>query len=271
MRRGRRALVILAVILAGCHPPLLSVTPTPETIALYLASTEATTPLLHDLAAAYQQEHPETRFAFRLSATSYADLIRTISQPTAGGPRYGLTHFWPDDSPLWAAPIAQDQIAVVVHPTNPVRELSAAQLQAIYQGRIVSWAALGGEEQAITVVSREASSGTRLAFQRLALGDRPVTLNARLATSSAAVLQIVGDDRGAIGYISLGLIDASVRPLAIDGRQPLLTDHNDYPFQVPIVVIGAQEPQGAYRAFFAWMQNAGGQAVVARRYRPLLE
>jgi phosphate transport system substrate-binding protein len=271
MKWGRRALTILALTLAGCQSPLLSVTPAPETIVLHLWSTEATAPLVQDLAAGYQAAHPELRIALRLSTTSYTDLIASAGQPEGEAPHYGITHHWPQESPLWAAPIAQDQIAVIVHLDNPVTGLRLEELQAIYQGRIVNWAALGGEDRAITVVSREEDSDTRLAFQRAALGDRSVTLNARLAASTAAVLQVVREDRGAIGYISLGLLEPGVRPLAIDGVPPQIDTLNGYPLQAPIFVVGVEEPQGVYREFFAWMQNAEGQAVIARKYHPLLE
>ncbi len=271
MRWGRRAFVILGLALAACQPPVLSITPAPPTIAVQLLSTEATAPLATELAAAYQAENTALRFAFRLTTTTYTNLLNTVGGADAAAARFGISHHWPEDSPLWAAPIALDQIAVVVHPENPVTNLSLADVQAIYQGRIVNWAAVGGEEGTITVVSREPDSATRRGFQKTALGDRRITLNARLATSSAAVLQIVQEDRWAIGYVSLGLLSGDVRPLGINGIEPRLDQPGDYPLQAPIFVVGADDPQGAYRAFFAWMQSSSGQAVIARRYQPLAE
>lgn len=269
MRRCRYAIAVLTLALAGCHPPRLSLTPTPQPVAIHLLSTDSTAPLVRDLAAGYQQDHPAMRFVFRLSASNYENLIATVSNPTPDGPLFGVTNYLPLESSLWAAPIAQDPIAVVVHPSNPLTELALAQLQAIYQGRIVDWAALGQGTGPITVVSREDGSDVRLAFQALALGDRRVTLNARLAPSSQAVIEIVGQERGAIGYLSLGLVDATVRPLAIEGHLPAPGPPTAYPFRTPVFVVGSQEPQGVYRAFIAWMQSPAGQAVVARRYQTL--
>lgn len=271
MKRARRALAILLLALAGCHSPPLSVAPTAETVRLRLLSTTATAPLLHDLTEAYQQANPQIHFAFSLAESNYATVMETISGTPPGEPLFALTPYLPPESLLWAAPIGDDQIAIIVHLENPLAGLSLEQLQAIFQGQIDNWAALGGADQPITVVSRERGAGTRLLFEALALGQRRVTLNARLAPSSAAVVQIVSQDRGALGYVSLGLVDQSVRALAVEGVMPTPGTLDDYPFHSPIFVIGREAPQGLCRAFIAWMQSPAGQAVVARRYHPLAE
>lgn len=269
MWRGSCALVILGLALAACQPPALSITPAPMTIALQLFTTEVTAPLVNELANAYQAENPGLRFAFRLTTTSYPNLLAMVGSSQAETTRFGITHHWSEDSPLWAAPIAQDLIVLIVHPDNPVTDLSLADIQAIFQGRIVNWAAVGGEPATITVISREPGSATRLAFSRTALGDRRITLNARLATSSNAVLQIVQDDPWAIGYVSLGLLSGNVHLLRVEGAEPRLDQPGTYPLVATVYVVGADDPQGADRAFFAWMQSSRGQALIAHRYLPL--
>ena len=269
VKRGRRAIAILVLALTGCQPQSLQIAPTAETVALDLWSTHAAAPLVRELAVGYQDTHPEIRFAVRLTVASNATLLNAITgSDDSDTPIFGVTHYLPPDSSLWAAPLGRDRLAVVVHPDNPVTGVNIPQLQAIFQGRSTDWADIGGEAGPITVVSREQGSGDRTAFEALAMGGRPITLNARLAASGDAVLAIVGQESGAIGYVSTGLLDSRVRPLTINGI-PVGNGEGSYPFQTTILIVGTTEPQGDYRDFFAWAQSPAGQAIVARRYLPL--
>ncbi len=268
MKWAKRTAVILALALAGCHSPPPGITPAAETVALRLLGTTATAPLLHDLTEAYQQEHPDLRFAFRVRSGSYTQMIDLLNGAPPEEAIYFLTNYLPPESALWAAPIGHDAIAVVVHPANPVAGLSVEQLERIFQGQITDWAAVGGENLPITVVSREAGSGTRLDLESMLPGSRRITPGARLAPSSEAVIRIVGQERGAVGYVSAGLLDARVHPIAIAGMLPS-SPLDSYPLRSPLLIVGRHEPEGAYRALIAWMQGPVGQAIVARRYLPL--
>jgi phosphate transport system substrate-binding protein len=268
MKWAKRTAVILALALAGCHSPPPGIPPAAETVALRLLSTTATAPLLHDLTEAYQQEHAELHFAFRVRSGDYARMIDLLNNTPPEEASYFLTNYLPPETALWAAPIGYDPIAIVVHPENPVVELSLEQLEQIFQGQLADWSAVGGENLPITVVSRETGSGTRLALEATLPASRRVTPGARLAFSSEAVIRIVGQERGAVGYVSAGLLDARVRPVAVAGMlpSPLLTA---YPHQSPLLIVGRHEPEGDYRALIAWMQGPVGQAIVARRCLPL--
>jgi phosphate transport system substrate-binding protein len=113
--------------------------------------------------------------------------------------------------------IARDALAVIVHPSNPVRNLTQVQVQEIFAGKISNWRELGGDDAGITIVAREAGSGTFSAFEELVLKGIPVTHAALRQGSNGAIRQVVAEDPHAIGYISLGIVDASVRALDIDG------------------------------------------------------
>ena len=157
-------------------------------------------------------------------------------------------------------------------PRAYVTDLTTAQVQAIYQGRIGNWAALGGPDMPIIPVSRGQAAAIQLSFQTMVMNARRMTTQARLAPSSQAVLDIVSEQPGAVGYVSLGLAQPGVRPLAINGITPALAGGTDYPLQTTIDIIGRAEPQDTlYRALFAWMQSPDGQAVVARHYTPVWE
>ncbi len=260
-------IAIVAFALAGCQPTALSIPARTETVMLRLQSTGPTTALLRDLAAGYRQANPGTRFAFQQTATRYSTLLDDISN--APEPRFGLTNYLDLNVDLWAAPIGIDQIALITHPDNPLASLSLPEVQAIFQGRMTRWRESGGQDMAIEVVSREPGSGTRLAFQSLALNGQEVTQQARLAPSSQAMLDIVSQNRGAIGYISLGEIDSSVHVVALEGVLPTPGGPEQYPLRSPLYIIGRTAPVAPYLPFFAWVQGQQGQAIVARRFTPL--
>lgn len=113
--------------------------------------------------------------------------------------------------------IARDALAVIVHPDNPVRTLTQDQVRDIFAGRITRWNEVGGSNAPITLVAREAGSGTYAAFQELLLGKETVTDAALRQGSNGAIRQVVAEDPNAVGYISLGIVDASVRAVSIDG------------------------------------------------------
>lgn len=268
MRRSRRTLVVVAFALASCSTQVLPAsTPTTHAVTLRLYSVTATIPLLNDLIRSYSQLQPEV--SFDVQASNYAGVIDLLAdEPDA----YFVTnHLPPEASLLWGAPIGQDGIAIVTHPEAGVTGLSIGALRDIYQGRVTNWAAVGGADLEIVVVSREDGSGTRAEFERLVMGDRRTTRTALVAPSSAAMLETVAREAGSIGYVSMGYTDDRVRVLAIDDvtLTPQTVHANLYPLRATLFIAGLREPEGALRAFIAWVQSPGGQAAVGRKYAAL--
>ncbi len=277
MGKTGRALVVVAFTLVSCSSRVIpSATPTLETRALRVYATSAAMPLLEDLTQTYSELNRD--IVFEIESGSYREMLTRLM---AGETPYFLSTYLPPDdalaAPLWAAPVAEDGIGMIVHPANAVTGLTTAQLRAIYEGEIQNWRAVGGPDLAISLFTREDGSGTRAEFESLVMGDRTISPLARIAPSSSAMRASVARDPAAIGYLSTALLDDSVRPLAVDGVTPgpaTLAD-DSYPLRSFVYVIGRREPDGSepfdldYRAFFAWVQGPGGQAVAARRYAPL--
>lgn len=115
--------------------------------------------------------------------------------------------------------VAIDGIAVVVDPANTVTDLTQDQLIAIYKGETKNWSELGGSDQAIVVVGREAGSGTRGAFEEL-LKIEDACAYANELDSTGAVMAKVASTPGAIGYVSLDVVDDSVIAVKLDGTEP---------------------------------------------------
>ncbi len=162
--------------------------------------------------------------------------------------------------------VAIDGIAVITDRDNPVKDLTAAQLADIYTGRVSSWAALGGREEAIVVIGREAGSGTRSAFEEL-LKVQDACSYAQELDSTGAVLARVASTPGAIGYVSLNVVGDTVQAISLDGVAA--TEENiaagQYLLSRPFVMatmgeISAQSE--TVRAWFDYMASEEGQKVI---------
>ena len=115
--------------------------------------------------------------------------------------------------------VAIDGIAVVVDPTNTVAGLTKDQVIGIYKGEVKNWSEVGGTDAPIVVVGREAGSGTRGAFEEL-LEVEDMCVYANELDSTGAVMAKVASTPGAIGYVSLDVVDETVIAVALDEVQP---------------------------------------------------
>lgn len=115
--------------------------------------------------------------------------------------------------------VAIDGIAVVTDSANAVADLTKEQLAGIYTGQITNWSEVGGDDSAIVVVGREAGSGTRGAFEEL-LEIEDQCAYANELDSTGAVMAKVASTPGAIGYVSLDVIDDTVKTFALEGVEP---------------------------------------------------
>lgn len=116
--------------------------------------------------------------------------------------------------------IAYDAIAVVVHPDNPVTNLTKQQVKELFQGKINNWGELGGEDQEIHVVNRDQASGTREAFSKIVMDGEPFDPTAAVLPGTGQVRAVVADAPGAVGYISFGFVTPAVKTVSIDGVAP---------------------------------------------------
>lgn len=265
MNAPKRTLLALAFsTLVGCSsPPQPASTPLIQTSPppLRLYATMSVFPLLNELTAAYSD--PNVSFETRA-----ANLQSTLTALIEGETPYILTPYLPSDIPLWAAPIAQDALVMVVHPEVSLDNLTLDELRDVYQGRVNNWSALGGADQPITLVTREDGSGLRQQFETQVMGMRRVSRAAVVATSGAAVIQTVMETRGAIGFISQAEVTNAVRILALDGIAPT-REHiiaASYPLRYTIYLAGLEAPQGLYETFFTWMQSPKGQILLNNKY-----
>ena len=112
--------------------------------------------------------------------------------------------------------VAIDCIAVCVDPANEVADLTKEQLTNIYNGTVTNWKEIGGADEPIIVIGREAGSGTRGAFEEL-VDLKDACKYANELDSTGAVIAKVASTPGAIGYASLDALDDSVKALSLEG------------------------------------------------------
>lgn len=162
--------------------------------------------------------------------------------------------------------VAIDGIAVITDTANTVTDVTSEQLASIYTGEITNWSELGGADEQIVVIGREAGSGTRGAFEEL-LGIEDQCNYAQELDSTGAVLAKVAATPGAIGYVSLDVVDDTV--LALSLNSVAATEENilagNYVLSRPFVMatmgdISAQNE--TVQAFFAFIESEEGQAVI---------
>lgn len=115
--------------------------------------------------------------------------------------------------------VAIDGIAVITDKSNTVTSLTSEELKKIYCGEITNWKELGGNDEAIVVIGRESGSGTRDAFEEL-LDVADKCEYAQQLDSTGAALAKVSSTPGAIGYVSLDVVDDSVNAVSVDGVEP---------------------------------------------------
>ncbi|MDT9546277.1 MAG: phosphate ABC transporter substrate-binding protein [Chlorobium sp.] len=161
--------------------------------------------------------------------------------------------------------IALDGIAIVVHPSNPVASLTRAQIAAIYEGRITSWAGVGGPNVRIVLVQRESNSGTQGSFGELVMGKGVrITRSAETHASNGAVKNRVSSTPGAIGFLGLGFVDGSVKVLAVNGVRPSLPAirNGSYPVSRPLYMYTNGQPAGLVKQFIDFAGTAEGMRIV---------
>jgi len=113
--------------------------------------------------------------------------------------------------------VAYDCIVPVVHPSNPVSNLTLEQLKAIYTGRVKNWKDVGGEDRRIVVISRDTSSGTYEVWEKKVLKGARVYAGAQLQASNGAVAQVVAKNKYAIGYVGIGYLNKDIKVVKVNG------------------------------------------------------
>jgi phosphate transport system substrate-binding protein len=159
--------------------------------------------------------------------------------------------------------VARDGIAVVVNPANKISNLTMQQVRDIFNGKIRNWKDAGGSNAAVTVVSREAGSGTRSSFEQI-LTEVTLTRDALIQDSNGTIRETVANDPNSIGYLSHGLLNEKIKAVKIDDQE--CTNESiaalKYKLVRPIYLLVKGTPQGEIKYFIDYILSTDGQQTI---------
>ncbi len=275
------ALLLLGLALAGCRPQTTQTSTGGVSATIQNKGSDTIVNLALAWAERYQTLEPEVRIAVTGggSGTGIAALIndtvdlanasrRIKAEETEAARANG---FEPKEHI-----IARDAIAIVIHPDNPVDELTLQQISDIYSGKITNWQEVGGEDRPIVLLSRETNSGTHVYFleEVIRLGQKDnktlFSQDTLLLPSSEGIGVEVRQNPNAIGYDGLGYVTPDMKTVAVSlgPGQPYYPPNvetvnaGEYPIARDLYIYTAGEPQGQIKAYLNWILSPAAQEIV---------
>ena len=256
------AAILFAVFLvfaSGC----VSQGEEPETLTL--AGSTTVLPVAQTVAEIYMDEHATADIQVSGGGSSVG--VTAVKEGTAdiGMLSRELKASEKEGSNLEEFVIAKDGIALIAYPSNPVSDLTLAQIKDIYQGKITNWKELGGDDMKIVLIGRDSASGTREFFTEFVLKKEDAASTMQEYSSNGAVKQAVAQTPGAIGYVSLEFVDNSVKAFTLSGIAPTVENviNGSYSINRPLLMITNGEPTGLAKKFLDFILSDEGQKIIA--------
>lgn len=222
--------------------------------------------LARALATAYSEQHPTV--ALTVQPTNSEAGLRAASEysRTIGLVSRALK---PNElNQARAVVVARDGVAVIVNQKNPINAILRSQISQVFSGEVSTWPTGPNAGRDIVVVSREAGSGTRHAFETMAMNNQRVTPTAVIMPGEAAVVDYVAQHPEAIGYTSMVALTPEVRALSVDDTplSPQTVESQQYPFVRTLAFIVPLTPDPELQDFIDFVLSSDGQAIIAQRY-----
>lgn len=267
MKRGiiLAGLLMFAVSLAGCQQK--------EGVLqelsgeLTIAGSTTLLPINQECARLFMEKYPDVRISVSGGGSGHGIKSVGAGEIDIGAASRDIKpaekEKYPDLKPI---AIGKDSVAIVVHPNNPVSELTMEQVSKIFAGDITNWKEVGGFDKDIRVITREEGSGTKEVFEKFVMKPygKEITAKASVKPSNGEIRATVSKDESSIGYISLGYVDDTVKALKIDGVEPTVQNvlSGDYPIVRTLYLITKGEPSELEKAFIDFVLSEEGQKVV---------
>ena len=285
MRKILIPLFLVTFILAGCSRDNGTPSPGDSPTAAYIENKGSDTIVNIALAWAeeYQKLHPEVRISVTGggSGTGITALING-SIPLANASRQIKTEELETARAAGLDPqefiIARDAIAIIVHPDNPINQLTIEQLSAIYTGKINNWSELGGEDRPIVRLSRETNSGTHVFFLEKVVrmddkSDKTIfAADTCLLPSSEGIISEVRENPNAIGYDGLGYVTDEVKLVAVSSLEntgafvlPSVQSVTEGTYYISrsLYMYTQTAPTGELKKYLDWVLSEDAQQIVA--------
>ncbi|EKD51810.1 MAG: hypothetical protein ACD_62C00175G0004 [uncultured bacterium] len=229
-----------------------------------LAGSTAFQPFAEKLAEVYMSTHPNVRINVQGGGSAVG-----VQSAVAGNADIGMADMLtlPDEAKVLTATIvARDGIAIIVHPTNSMTEMTTQQAKDIFSGKITNWKDVGGSDAEIRVFSREEGSGTRKSFDNLVLETEKVSASALFQNSNGTIREAVANDANAIGYLSIGLVNERVRAVSYSNVDPSNENVKKglYPLARPIFFLTKPGVNAQTKGFVDYVLTDDAQKILEK-------
>jgi phosphate transport system substrate-binding protein len=273
---GLAVLLVFTLCLCGCTQAPADINGNPasgttgDIQSITVTGSTTVLPIAQGAAESYMDDHADADI--KVSGGGSGVGIQAIGEGTADigmSSRELSADEMAKYSNLQVTRIADDGIAVIVNPANTINSLSLSQIKDIYQAKITNWKEVGGPDQAIVIIGRDSASGTRSFFTEMVLEKENTAPTMLEKNSNGAVTQTVAQTPGAIGYVSIGYLDNTVKglDLMVDGNPITPTVANvkngQYPISRPLIMITQGTPQGLAKSYLDFIISPAGQKIVA--------
>lgn len=231
--------------------------------ALTVAGSTAFQPFAEILAEQFMAQHPGINITVQGGGSALG-----IQSARSGAAQIGmadLVELPPEAKGLAGVTVARDGIAIIVNPANTLTNLNLDQVRGIFSGAINNWKEVGGADQPIRVVSREAGSGTRSSFEKI-IGNITLARDAIVQDSNGTIRETVANDADAVGYLSHGLLNAKVKAVCVDGVECVEKEilAGKYKLVRPVFLLTQGPPAGAAMEFMAYILSSEGQETIRK-------
>ncbi|MBJ6920712.1 phosphate ABC transporter substrate-binding protein PstS family protein [Vibrio cholerae] len=251
---------------------ITTMTPFVQASEITISGSTSVARIMDVLAEKYNQQHPETYVAVQgVGSTAGISLLKKGVADIAMTSRY-LTESESQNT-LHTFTLAFDGLAIVVNQANPVTNLTREQLYGIYKGQITNWKQVGGNDQKIAVVTREASSGTRYSFESLmgltkTVKDREVSdvaPTALVVNSNSMMKTLVNHNTQAVGFISIGSVDKSVKAIQFEKTDPTSDNIAKHTYQLsrPFLILHySDKADEQTKEFIAFLKSESAKKLI---------
>jgi len=245
-------LLVAAIGLAGCGRPGTGLT---------MAGSTAFQSFAEKLAEQFMAKTPGVNVTVQGGGSAMG-----IQSALSGTAQIGMADMvtLPDEAKaLTSIVVARDGIAIIVNPGNSVGDLTTDQIRGIFNGAVRNWKDVGGKDSPITVVSREAGSGTRSSFEQI-VKNVALSKDALIQDSNGTIRETVANDANAIGYLSHGLVNEKVKAVKVDGAACTTEDIASarYALVRPIFLLTKGAPAGAAKDLIDYILSPEGQKTI---------
>ena len=213
---GAMIIAMIGAVFTGCGN---NSTSNDGTVTITVSGSTSVGPLIEKIAEKYEEENSNISIEINQTGSSAGikDAMDGISQ--IGMSSRDLKD--EEAAKVKATVLAYDGVAVITNTGNSVKELTIGQIRDIFTGKITNWSEVGGSNAPIVVVSREAGSGTRTAFEEgVEYSEEELVKDAIISKGNGDVKTTVSTNENAIGFVSFEYVDDAISSINVNGIEP---------------------------------------------------